>query len=694
MNSKVIAEVASRTNVPTRPEEDYTDYLDRLNETHNIDESDRKRLETLTEKELFAPDSGLSDSEKRDVIATCNRVFGNESAGSNGVDGFQISTPQGDRISSNRQQNGLHGYAETNKIGSPPSSSGSEAVSTQLGKSSWTSTNRTWKRLRRAFTRSDMVYLLPLLVCGAFVFFYGLGNFPLSTSDEGFYANLARHMVQDGYWVVPHMYYAIGLRPSGFEPWLKLPPLGIWLQAVSMLVFGVNEFAVRFPSAAASTLTVVVVYFVGRDIESRRAGFIAGLVFLTTPFVYAGFNAGRDGGLDSLLVLFGSLFVYTAWLAVSRNERRWLYPMGLFAGFAVLTKGFGAGVFLIVALPLVFLAQRVFVSREMFYAVGFTGIMTLPWPIYMYLQYGDTFVQEFVVRYVIERAAGGAFGANTNTLFSFMEYPYITQLLFSPDFFHPWTFVLVVGVPAYAYRRFTAERRSSALESGFLIWWTVAALGLFVFIGNKPWYILPMYVPAAVVVGGVVDDAIKGQLGEILVVALGAGILLIVSPAYSITVTPEMSVTPGVVFAVGAISVVWAAPVRDEIAGRLPALPSKSLQALTPIFVSLVIVSSFVGVPPTSGNPAQQTLAEELNSQSPEPELVFIESEMERPFHAFSFYAQRPLETGSVDKLRSSGARYAIVTEDSLSQVDSYTEIIKNETIDGRQKVSLVEVSQ
>jgi 4-amino-4-deoxy-L-arabinose transferase-like glycosyltransferase len=547
--------------------------------------------------------------------------------------------------------------------------------------------------LEQSFTRTDAVYLLPLLACGVFTFFYGLGNFPLSTWDEGFYANLARHMVQDGYWVVPHMYYRIGLRPSSFEPWLRLPPLGIWLQAISMLIFGVNEFAVRLPSAAAGVLTVVVVYLVGRDIESRRAGFVASVVYLTTPHLYA-FNGARDGALDSLLVLFGSLFVFTTWLAVSRNEPRWLYPMGLFAGLAVLTKGFGAGVFLIVVLPLVFFAQQVFLSKEMGYAVGLTGLLTLPWPAYIYSRYGDVFIQEFFVRYVFSRAAGEAFGANTNTLFSFMEYPYITELLFSPELFHPWSFILVIGIPVYAYQRFTTEDLSSVLKAGFLVWWIIAAFGLFVFIGNKVWYILPMYVPAAVLIGGIVDEAIEGGIIEGLVVVLGAGLLLVVSPAYSLTTTPEELVAPGIVFTVSVVLVVWAAPIRDRLDRSLPELTFSTFSSLVPLVVALILVGSFVGVPQAAAESPQQALAEELNQQSPESELVFIESEMQVAFHTFSFYAQRPLESGPITELESSRAQYAVLTEKSLSEVDVDTRIILNRTITGGQQVSLVEVER
>jgi 4-amino-4-deoxy-L-arabinose transferase-like glycosyltransferase len=688
--SSVIEAVASRTNVRCHPEEDYTDYFDRLGATHDVDESDRERLESLAEKELFAPDPALSDAERREIREICDRLLGPEATETVEAQNAKASVADTAVESSSTEQ--PDSFEHVHNDGSTAPMSETE-VFRRSSHPSTPGASGIRQYLKHVGTRADVVYLLPLLACGVFMFFYGLGVSPLLPMDEGFYANLARHMVQDGYWVVPHMHYRIGIAPSNFEPWLRLPPLGIWLQALSMLALGVNEFAARLPSAAAGVLTVAVVYLVGRDIQSRRAGFVAGVVYLTTPHIYA-FNGGREAALDSLLVLFGSLFVFTTWLAVSRNERRWLYPMGLFAGLAVLTKGFGAGVFLIVVLPLVFFAQRVFVSKEMGLAVGLTGLLTFPWPIYIYSRFGDAFVQEFFVRYVVDRATGAAFGANTNTLFSFMEYPYITGLLFSPDLFHPWSFILAIGIPVYAYQRFTTDDRGSVLKAGFLIWWIVATFGLFVFIGNKVWYIFPVYVPAAVLIGALVDEAVAGRTVEGIAVALGAGLLLIVSPAFSLTTTPRELVAPGVVFTAGVVLVLWVAPIRERLSERLPTSVSSVFSGVAPLVIAIIIVGSFVGVPQTSAESPQRVLAEELNQQSPEPELVFIESEMERPFHTFSFSAQRPLESGPASELDSSEARYAVLTIESLSEVDADTRVIMFATISGNQRVCLVEVQR
>ena len=44
------------------------------------------------------------------------------------------------------------------------------------------------------------------------------------------------------------------------------PPLYIYAVVPSIWVFGLNEFAVRFPSAIAGTLLVIVTYFLIKDL--------------------------------------------------------------------------------------------------------------------------------------------------------------------------------------------------------------------------------------------------------------------------------------------------------------------------------------------------------------------------------------------------------------------------------------------
>jgi len=705
----VLDELESRTSVERRDGEPLGAYLDRLDDELDIEDADRERLEELAQKQMFAPEPTLSDEERRDLDAICSRL--NSSSHSNleadvtvaessvtresiSNGGAQANTDVVENAAT-RSDSTPSGPQSASKGGIPASGDRSSnpvsAIVAAFYSSSPSHGLGPQENSYGFLSRPDLRFVIPLLLAGIYVFFYELGGYPLSTWDEGFYGNLARHMVQDGYWVVPHMYYAIGLNEVGFEPWLRLPPLGIWIQAISMLVFGVNEFAVRFQSALASVLTVLVVYAIGRTVTTRRGGFFSGLVYLTTPYVYSGFNAGRDGGLDALLVLFGTLFVYTTLLAVKRQNPSWLYFTGLFGGLAVLTKGFGAGVFLIVVLPLVFVRQAVFKTRELVYATGITAVLTLPWPVYMYSLYGDRFVRIFVERYVLDRAAGEAFGANTNTILPFMDFPYFQELLFNPSLLHPWVFVFLFGVFAFGYR-VTVVGTDWEFGTPFLIWWAFAVLGLFVFIGNKRWYIMPMYVPVAALVGTEIEAALDGSESAVSAITLGVFGVFVISPEYSLALDGGVN-QRALIFVFGVVLLVWFGPIRDAVREALPETVQTKSFSIAPILVAILLVGALIGTPPTGGSEPQKALAEELTRQTDASTPVFIQSEMPVAYHSFSFYAQRPLGSGNVSKFQESGMRYGIFRQDSLSQLRSDYRILMN-TSTGGTRVSLVEVER
>jgi len=73
-------------------------------------------------------------------------------------------------------------------------------------------------------------------------FFFLLGSRSLNEPDEGRYGEIAREMLETGNWLVPQFWY---------EPHLDKPPMTYWVEALSMKLFGLNEWAVRLPLALA-----------------------------------------------------------------------------------------------------------------------------------------------------------------------------------------------------------------------------------------------------------------------------------------------------------------------------------------------------------------------------------------------------------------------------------------------------------
>jgi 4-amino-4-deoxy-L-arabinose transferase-like glycosyltransferase len=145
-----------------------------------------------------------------------------------------------------------------------------------------------------------------VLAAGA-VFFIGLGNSRLWDEDETEYSRVAREMMIRGDWVVPTFNY---------QPWLEKPVFVYWLMIGSFHLFGVTEFAARFPSAVFAVGTALLAYHLGRRLFRPRVGLWAGLVLATTlNFVIIGRAATHDAAL--IFCTTASLLAYV--LAMGRT---------------------------------------------------------------------------------------------------------------------------------------------------------------------------------------------------------------------------------------------------------------------------------------------------------------------------------------------------------------------------------------
>ena len=178
---------------------------------------------------------------------------------------------------------------------------------------------------------ADIKYRYPILLIflGVVFFFPFLGSVPLFDWDEVNFAESAKEMLVTGDYFRVHI---------DFEPFTEKPPLFFWLQAASMSVFGVNEFAARFPNALTGVIVLLILYFIGRKLETPRFGLIWALSFWGSllPHIYF-----RSGIIDPVFNLF--MFLSILFLALSvRSEKEsdknknalWA---GVFTGLAVLT---------------------------------------------------------------------------------------------------------------------------------------------------------------------------------------------------------------------------------------------------------------------------------------------------------------------------------------------------------------------
>lgn len=178
-----------------------------------------------------------------------------------------------------------------------------------------------------ANTKAATLFLF-LLSC---FFYIGLGGTHLFDWDEINFAESAREMIESGNYLRVQINYL---------PFWEKPPFFFWIQVLSMKVFGINEFAARFPNALLGFFYMWCLFLIGKRHFSSKFGMIWALIFGASllPQVYF-----RSGIIDPLFNLFIFLSIYFMAVALKDKNRKNLVQLalvsGLFSGLSVITKG-------------------------------------------------------------------------------------------------------------------------------------------------------------------------------------------------------------------------------------------------------------------------------------------------------------------------------------------------------------------
>lgn len=165
-----------------------------------------------------------------------------------------------------------------------------------------------------------------IIIVGALFFVPFLGSVRLFDWDEINFAECAREMIVTGDYL--HM-------QIDYLPFTEKPPLFVWMQVLSMHVFGINEFAARLPNAIVGIITLLVLHHIGRRVGGDDFGLLWPMVYLGTllPHFYA-----RSGIIDPMFNLFIFLAIWQIIRGQLEGTGRPLQS-GLYASLAVMTKG-------------------------------------------------------------------------------------------------------------------------------------------------------------------------------------------------------------------------------------------------------------------------------------------------------------------------------------------------------------------
>ncbi|MDR7556526.1 MAG: phospholipid carrier-dependent glycosyltransferase [Armatimonadota bacterium] len=193
------------------------------------------------------------------------------------------------------------------------------------------------------WSRADWVALAAVVGVAALLRLAGLGHPAAFVFDETFYVPAACRL-------------ALGPQPEcgGPSPADVHPPLGKWLIALGIAVFGFNPVGWRISAAVAGTLTVGLLFVTARWLLRSTLSATIAASLLALDFLH--FVHSRIGMLDAFLVLF-TVAVLACW-SLDREDsdpdhrtvrtrfwhlvRPWRMGAGLATGAAIATKWSGA----------------------------------------------------------------------------------------------------------------------------------------------------------------------------------------------------------------------------------------------------------------------------------------------------------------------------------------------------------------
>jgi len=417
-------------------------------------------------------------------------------------------------------------------------------------------------------TRLWMFSVLGLAVICWVAFLWHLGSTGLVDETEPLFAEAARQMTVTGDWITPYF--------NG-ETRFDKPPLVYWLMAIGYHLIGVNEWAVRLPSAMSAIALTVLGFYTLRyfgisrprtlvdhqqmevedtpklpNLERQRwlsAGIGATLIALN-PITLVWARTGvsdmlLSGCMGTALLCFFIGYVQgeTGRQEAGAQDSRyrgqimgdskpilgftsgWYLAFYILIALAILAKG-PVGIVLpglIIGAFLLYLGTFWQVVREMrlVWGLGLIGVLAIPWYVLVTLANGEDYIEKFFGYHNVERFVG---------VVNHHWAPWYFYFLVVLVGFAPWSCYLPLAIARLRFwqvKKWRESPRGSQLGL-FALCWFVGVFGFFTIAVTKlPSYVLPLMPAAAILVALLASDLLTYPPQRLWGLRLSAGFNLI-----------------------------------------------------------------------------------------------------------------------------------------------------------------------
>jgi 4-amino-4-deoxy-L-arabinose transferase-like glycosyltransferase len=340
--------------------------------------------------------------------------------------------------------------------------------------------------------RSTFHWLLFFCFLGWLAGFFAV---PLMDIDASQYASISREMLERKSFL---QVYDVG------KDYLDKPPLLFWISALSMWLFGVSEWAFRFPPLLFAILSVVATYQLARLFYNQQIARLSAIVLASSQAL---FLITHDVRCDTMLMGWVTLSLWQLADWYQTNRKRGLLIATLAIAGGMLTKGPIA-----LLVPAFAFAPHFILRREWkpFFKVEYLGVilgvglLLIPMCVGLYLQYdlqpgkliNGIPIQSGLRFYFWTQSFGRFTGENFFHEMSYFSFLF-ENMLWS---FLPWIVLFSIGlvwsVYQLAMQKFTISAGQEWIApGGFIVTYLVLSRSQY----QLPHYIFVVFPLAAIV---------------------------------------------------------------------------------------------------------------------------------------------------------------------------------------------------
>ena len=394
-----------------------------------------------------------------------------------------------------------------------------------------------------------LIAVVWLLAINFVAFIWHLGDTNLVDETEPLFAEAARQMTVTNNWITPYF--------NG-ETRFDKPPLIYWLIAGGYKLWGVNEWAVRLPSAisaiAISIFGFITLYRFSvispkliNNYQKERQLWLAaiigsGLIVLNPHMIIW----GRTGVSDMLLnacmscALFSFFFGYAS---EAEHKDKFYIAFYILLALAVLTKG-PVGVVipgLIIGCFLLYTGNFLAVCQELKLLRGaiIFGIITVPWFVLVLRENGLAYWNSFFGYHNLERFTNVVNGHSAPWYFYFL----IILVLFAP-----WSVYLPAAIMRMQWWNrsyWLRQPREKQLTLFAWFWFICIFLFFSISVTKLPSYVLPLVSASAILVTSWWSDLISNlklkrqPLRQSITLTIALNLLLAIALAFAFYLSPS-----------------------------------------------------------------------------------------------------------------------------------------------------------